>query len=355
MGSFSFPNLSVELNPIETSELIQLKDLGKGNSPFQIFLIFNTQQVLSRSGKITKGSKEEQIHNLFPNINLEQFYYELTSDGDQTQGAICRRQLIDETLQSFYENHLIITGWSLKRLNLINLPNSFQSVVNNTEMNSDNELLIHGITIQKKYIPAFSGAFVLASKFRKSTTNFYLEEKKQKGKFLQHRLFKYGLPTATTILLLALLVNFLAFNSNYAEVTHIKGQSQINDLQKETVLKLQKRVNEKQKMLEEAINSSTSQSSFYVDQIATSLPKSMLLNELNYQPLINAINDDKAISYSENIILIKGTTQNSAAISNWISTLEKRAFIKDVEIASLQQDEENESQFEIRVSLESGR
>lgn len=128
------------------------------------------------------------------------------------------------------------------------------------------------------------------------------------------------------ILLGILLINFFLFNHYYSAVNELQQTSQIN-------------------------KSSSSKSSFYVNAIIESLPTTILLSELNYQPLLKRIKAEKAIENEVNTILISGASTRSVSFSKWITSLEFFDWTRSVEILSYKDISKSTSDFSIKLKI----
>ena len=107
----------------------------------------------------------------------------------------------------------------------------------------------------------------------------------------------------------------------------------------------------KQKMVDDLLKTNESKSSFYVNEIIHSLPTTVLLKELDYQPLQKRIKADKKIELDENTIVISGSSNSSEIFSNWISQLGKMEWVFKVDIINYGLDSKTVSDFTIKIKL----
>jgi hypothetical protein len=123
------------------------------------------------------------------------------------------------------------------------------------------------------------------------------------------------------------------------------------ELSKNKVVTMNEKVVKTQKMVEDVLKGSASKSSFYVDTIINDLPSSILLAELNYQPLRKKIKEDKAIQNIINTIIISGDVNNSMSFSQWITKLENMPWVTTVEILNFDDISKTTSSFSINISI----
>ena len=131
----------------------------------------------------------------------------------------------------------------------------------------------------------------------------------------------------------------------------LNGTSQINQTSKNEILKLSEDVNKAQKTTEDILKSSTSKSTFYINAIVNSLPESILLSEINYQPLEKRIKDDKPIELNLNTIIVSGESNNSTQYSQWITLLENMNWIDKVTVESYNDSKTSASNFSIKINI----
>ena len=171
--------------------------------------------------------------------------------------------------------------------------------------------------------------------------------------YKQSRFFNEFLKYSLIFFLSLLLVNFLLFNHYHSKVNELREVTQINADSKELILELREDVSKKENMVDNMLKSSSSKSSFYVNAIMQSLPNSILLSEVNYQPLIKRIKADKPIEINKRVLLISGSSNHSESFSNWIAQLETLDWIKKINI-NYGEGDTLVSNFRLNITLEDG-
>ncbi len=317
-----------------------------------LFLILNTDQVVSKEKIWDSGKGGAKINELFPAINTDDFYWELLNTETGICAAICRKEIIQGMMATLKQHKVFVPAWGLGGLSIEYLPEELQLSYKN---NGFEEGLLHfgDIGMERKYLPAFSAAYSLAGNSRPSITNYDGDQAENRAAYRGHRFFKLGLGTAVALVLVSLLVNFLFFNYYFNEVSTLQGQTQVNGNQKKTLVKLSQEVGRKEKMVNDVIRSSSSRASFYMDWIASGVPKNILLQSLTYQPVTKRIKTDSPILFKEDRITVLGDYNDNLALSTWIAELENLGFVEQVTIANLEKDKGDTSKFELDVSLKS--
>lgn len=328
-------------------------------------LVVNNNQVLQKTVISNSNLADSALLNeAFPNIDLNVFYYEITRGLDKAFIYICRKEYVETLIEDYKTKHIFITQWSLGNSSLDSvIPllngqgeiNSKSSVVeyadgyiNSIKSIQSNEKVhlsyqIESLEVDGNQINALGT--VLRSlggvDEQRSSSNYISTEEVRQSSFKQHRFYEIGLPAAIGILLLIFLVNFLFYNHYYQEVSMLDEIGDANVLQKQLLAKKDSIVVQKQKLFEDVIESSSSSSSFYIDQVIREMPETILLEQLQYHPILKKIRKGKPIVLEDNIISIRGVTRVNNDISSWISTIENMDFTNKISIKNLEKKGSN--------------
>jgi Tfp pilus assembly protein PilN len=114
---------------------------------------------------------------------------------------------------------------------------------------------------------------------------------------------------------------------------------------------LNEEVSKTQKIVEDMLKSGSSKSSYYVDAIVRELPESILLIDLDYQPLAKRIRPERPIEIEENTVMISGESTNSDGFSKWLALMEANAWVKQVDILDYRDVSANLSNFNIKITM----
>jgi hypothetical protein len=210
---------------------------------------------------------------------------------------------------------------------------------------------INGLTVSNQYLLSFAGALNTVLKNSVLANNFSSERGRLLDSYKQTRFFNQFLKIGGLLILGLLLINFLFFNHYFDKVNELKQVSEINQTTKTQIVNLNDVVSKKQKMVDDLLKSNGSKSSMYSDIIIHSLPKTILLSEFNYQPVLKRIKENKAIELEQNSISISGSSIDSGEFSNWIAFLEQENWINKVEIMDYGTTTTSASDFEIKITL----
>ncbi|WP_179317212.1 hypothetical protein [Winogradskyella undariae] len=357
--------LNIELAAkVETIEQAS-KKLSKNQ---HVVLIINTDKVLSKTIESEQNDALKIVYKAFPNINLDDFYFEVLTENNTHFISLCRIDYIEPILKKYTEQNIHIIDISFGNT----IISSVKSFIDSSTIHTSNAITIikdsyivqikkhevehniyniNGLTLPNDQILSFSAALQSVLNNSVTKTNF-AEKKTSLTKNFKHvHFFSQFLKFGGLFVLVLLLANFFFFNHYFNKVNDLKQVSKINQSTKAQILKLDEIVSKKQKKVDDLLKSNGSKSSFYSDRIMQSLPQSILLSEFNYQPLLKRIKADKTIELEQNSISVSGVSSDSDAFSNWIALLEQDYWIDKVEIIDYGTTSSYLSDFSIKIVL----
>lgn len=354
---------SFEAPAIET-----LKDHIPKGKP--IVLVINTDSVLTKTVKAKTKEALKLVHMAFPNIKVEDFYYETISQGENHFVSICRKTYVDELLNSYTSKQIAVIDFSLGSLicssiigfvenddihtskSLISIGDSQITEIASKPLLHDATYNINGLEVQNNQVLSFAAALNLVIKDQQIQSSFANTKTQLNDTFKQKQFASQFIKIGLSCLFVTLLINFLFFNHYYNEVNTLRETAQILESSKVKMKSLNEKVQKTEKMVDDVLKSSVSKSSFYVDDIINNLPKSILLKALNYQPLLKKIKEDKAIENHKNRILISGQSNESIEFSQWISQLETLSWVVSVDILSFEDITKSSSNFTVKLNMQ---
>lgn len=332
-----------------------------------LFLIINNQDVLTKQ---IEGIHETHIavSKAFPNLKLDDFYYEVLSSNEDTFVAICRKDRVDTLIKQYNRHNFNIINFSLGSL----IVSQLKSIINDSIVNTSNSIVtfndkeisdintssktelvtynINGLKITNHTLLPLAGIISYYSKHVLTTSNFESNSLKLMADFNHKRFFSISLKTGLSSVFILLLISFLFF-SNYTNKTNMLSiELETNKALKNELLKLNEQVSKKENLVT-SFSLSSSKASWYLDQIGNSIPNSVLLTSLNFQPLTKNIKEDIKISTQENNILIQGTSTKSDDFSKWVQQLEQKNWVYKVLIQDYGTGKKNTTAFELLIEF----
>ncbi|HET8885640.1 MAG TPA: hypothetical protein VFM70_04715 [Salinimicrobium sp.] len=340
-------------------------EIGK-NKP--VFVVINTDNVLLKKIENQQLEPVKLVNLAFPNIRTEEFYYEILSNGKNHFISICRKDYVNNLITEYISNKIAVTGFSLGASIVSSISEFFKAPVvftsslelefDNGELNKINKIAepplehyeINGLKMESKDTLSFAGAINMVLKNHTAISNFDGKSNTLKDQFKQLRFFDVFLKFGIAFLLVLLLINFFFFNHYYNSVQSLQQVSQVNLQSKNKIIELREKVDTKQEIVENMMANITSRSSFYVNEIIQSLPSSILLNSLNFQPLLKNIKKGQLIEIDTDVIEISGDSRESDVFSEWIYELESLTWVKKVEVMEYS-DAADLSSFKVQITF----
>lgn len=338
------------------------------NKKLPVCLIVNTNQVLHKETLETNLSDEKLLHRTFPNLSLEEFFYEIWQMQHKTIVAVARKKYVNDIVDKYTDKGISISSINLGICSISEISEFItndtiytniqkitfsdkQILFSNEKITQNSHHKINGLTVQNNHVLAFSGILQFLFKSNNTRGNLVSYGKTLKDKFLQQSFFKKGIQTSLGILLVLLFVNFLLFNLYYSKTLEINELSELNMTSLERVNTIKKRIVEKEKLANSLFNKDGYRYSTKINTITKSIPNSILLIQLTLNPLDKNIKEGEKITVKQNTITISGTAKDNNEFSKWIETLEKRKFIDNVVINQFGKNDLLETTFTLKLIL----
>jgi hypothetical protein len=354
----------------EVSSVQKLAKLLPKNQ--HIALVVNNEQVLTKAVETSQGDGLKLIHKAFPNIIVSDFYFEIVQQGSTSFISICRKSYIDHLIEEYYNQKLWVISFTLgntmlsSTMSYMDVPKIYTS---NAMILHDNEVItsmnpvestephsynINGLNTTNLFVVSLSAALNGILNTYCSSHNFKEKNTNLIDNYKQHRFFNLFLRAGLVFVLGLLVINFLFFNFYFARVQVLEEASQFNQSAKSKMVRLNASVSKSQKMAEDMLRGNHSKTTFYMNALVHSLPRSILLSKMDYQPLKKHIKPDKPIELHQNTIIMSGKSNNSSEYSEWITDLERMDWIKSVEVLEYG-DTKSASLFDIKIYIEHDR
>ena len=333
-----------------------------------LFVTFNTPKVLKKqiTTKINDSS-EVLVVNAFPNLELDNFYYQLLKSKDRSVVSISKKDHINGYLEQFDKAGLqpfqialgISTLQALEGFSQgahmgsnfkVQLSQTvFEAYENVSELEAAS-IRLNGITFQNSYLLGFTQILgFLQQKGQPSNLtvlnqNLYQDFKNQKW-------FNFGIRFGLGLFLVLLLTNFLVFNHYHENNLALEAGIATTQNQDGSLKALQQRITNKEDRLASILNSKSSQTSYYLDELGKSMPSSIYLNDIQYQPLATPVRDGKSIDLVLDNLLVSGVTNEKIQFTVWSDNLEMQKWVEHVEIMDYEYLSKSSANFTLKVIL----
>ena len=339
------------------------KEITKNNL---LFLTVNTSKVLYKHVDSDVSSNPEQmVIQAFPNLELENFYYQSQEASSANIVSICKKDYLKQLLGSLSNLGIFPTQIQLGIAPVFHIIDYLDKPIttgSNFKLTKDGKVeTTHGILTEKMEISGLSIAPTSLVSFAHivghlSKTgikgNLVDSNAILKNEFKNHRVFNLGLRMALGMFLGILLVNFLFFSNYQKKIQSLEMNYALEHEQVNSLDALEKRVALKEKRLEAITGAANSKSSFFLDRIAIQLPNSVQLDQMVYQPVLKPVRELKTIELDKNKFLISGIVQNKIEFTQWAESLEQQDWVEHIEIIIYEYVSKSKDKFTINVYLD---
>ena len=317
------------------------------------------------------ADQELMINGAFPNIDWEQFYFQIGRFGDKAILTLARKSHVEEVIKSFEANHLKIKSLTLGISTIYEIvpfienqsfiTSKFKIQPGTSEIIEfpDTEKSLDGSTISVAdfelnsfFLPGLSSFLGLIQGRLNLRASLKGRNKELKSNFNKDLLFKGLLFSSVTFLLLILLINSFLYTDYYEDLNFYKSLNSKVEIEKERWGQLEEEYEEKKALVENFYATSHSNSTYFLNQIVVSVPSKITLSKLKYQPFQKAIEQGEPIEIRKNIIMLSGGTSEEYSFSEWIQDMERKEWVKKIEINDYQMKAGDEQiEFEIEITL----
>lgn len=361
-------------NQVEVEDNFQYDNLDEISKQIPkikaVFLVINNEFIITKKIESVDTETLKLVHQAFPNIKIDDFYYEVLKQNNIHFVSICRKMYLDKLLDDYRSYNISVVDFSLGNLMLSSIANLISEKViyttNATVTKDDNQ--IHSIQVAENLTESsynfndtnltnnellnFSSALSLITNTKQTVSAFNNKEHVLLSRFKEKRFFNQFTKIGLSFLFMTLLINFFLFSNYYDKANRLRETSQVLETSKSNIKSLSNKVKKSQKLVEVVLKTNSSRSSFYADALIKNIPESIVLTQLNYQPLLKKIKADKPIDNDSNIIFVSGTSLERILVSEWISTLETMNWIQYIEISSFNDTQKSTSSFSFKIHIQ---
>ena len=332
------------------------------------WLAINNDKVITKRVAPKLEHAKQAIQRVFPSVRIDDFYYEILEGEDHQLVCLIRKEHADALIAQYEDEGIRMIGFSLGGLALHTIAANLNSVVIQSASNSytieNGELatiqqlggkvsthqLSSDLKVDGDLLLPFASTIHY---FRRASTQHNLDSKVEYlgRSYIEKRFFEQFSRVGILLLLAIFLLNFLFFSSYNKQVQTLAQTAQVNTDNKARLLELNTEVERKQKMATDLQSASASKSSYYLNQVARIVPRSLSLSLLEYQPISKRVKSEEPIALEENILLIQGSHTDVAEYHEWFSKLEELPMTQHVEIRAYGQGKGKSVDFELKLSL----
>lgn len=360
-------NDSIKINWVKEVTLTDdIKPLIKKDFPVSI--------VASGKGILFKSItdiKNPTIQQFFPGINISDFYSTIVPYRNTSLGYLIRKRSLDEVIEKLFSLGLNIISVSFGTGVVVHAFNAIEESVSISKFTIHNTEFVFG-TLENTLIDSESvaeinigdeklpTAFILSYSAALSYYLGYEDSSVANTKITENsRQFKTNtLITRYSLIFLSVVLGLILLSTG----ANYYYSQQLNDLSRtvpaysnnEMRDSLIGQINSKKKFLVEGDWLTSSQSSYYADRIAASIPQGIKLVALNVFPKANILaeSDEDVLNFNNDELVIKGISRDELVLKNWIENIRSNTWIKSISVNNYQWNSKtNEGEFEVKVGM----
>lgn len=325
-----------------------------------VSLIFSGKGVLHKKVNVS-GHFANLLKTFFPNAAAEDFSAEINSNWI----SLIRKTQLKTVLESFQKEDFKIININIGSLasavfvpllesGIAKIPFGKTSVkfipdgIQISKLIEDEEKnysdLIKNLEIE--YYPAYASGISTLLAIENQIENVS-ELSEFKREFEEELLFKklgwFGLISFLVIL----LINFFLFSNFSNRQQELSYELAVQGRKIQLLDSLSREVENYNSLETQSNLFRLSQTSFYADEIAQTIPNEILLSILNIFP-VHQDKKDKKLKFDFEILL-KGTSSKSSVLNAWINKLKEQDWIKEVQVLPYSESTPGRGEFELRI------
>ncbi|WP_347922497.1 hypothetical protein [Pontimicrobium sp. SW4] len=334
-----------------------------------VSLIINNDQVLTKSIANNDLDDIKLIYSAFPNIKIDDIYYEILRQQSVSYISICRKSYVEGLVQEYailsiniiniFLGNSIISSIlkhieSDKILTSNAIISTRNSKIENVQKITEEKTItynVNGIKSSSRELLSLAGALQTIVNQKITSSNLNILKEFQINRFKEIRFFKLFSSSAIAFFLVVLLINFLFYNNYYTKVNSLSLISNSNQTLQQKIITLTNEVDEIQKITEDLLAISNSKSSYFINDIIKSIPETILFSNLDYHPLSKKIQKNKLIEVDSESIFLTGESIHSDNFTKWINDLERKKWINTITVSDYNDITNSKANFKVIIKM----
>lgn len=334
-----------------------------------VTIVLNNNQVITKCIKHDTSDEIKNVYKAFPNLNIDDFYYQLIPFKELCYVSICRKEYVQGIIKMYTDQGLFVLNILLGNASVL----SFSDTITNKELYTTNGIInlesgeinpveklkqeerftqnFNGLTVSNQYLLSVIAGLSSLIKPLDVTTNIDKQRQLLVKTYKSFRFVKQGSLIGLVFLFICLFINVLLFNSYSQKVGILKETTKLNLQSKETVVNLKQEVTKMEKTVIDILNNSSSKSSYFLNEIVSSKPNTVSFSDFNYQPISSRIKKDKPIRSNRDLIELSGRSTDKQEFSIWLLQLESMSWISQITIIELTDISSQKSDFKLKIVL----
>ena len=337
-----------------------------------LHLVLNGRGILHKYFEHYDQNDSQILQTVLPNADSKDFCLQKVKIASGAIASLIRKSQLEEILQQFEEK-----GYSVCRVSLgsfaiqtlatalapsekifteqqtlsFNAQHQLEKWTGNSEENNP-EIELGDEKINSFLLPAYAAAF---TELMDMPFGIQLDRiTKSRNEYQQKRIFQFSKQVIAAAFLTTLLVNTFFYYHYKNKNQAIKSQMVNVDYQLANLDSLKVKLNRQKDLLKHTSVHQNTSTSFYADQIASSLPDGIQLELLDIFPAkgkkVNR-RKNELTKYDKTKINIKGACNSSLTYNKWLKELQAMSWVETAQHINYQDLSNKLSTFELKLTL----
>ena len=333
-------------------------------SDFPLSVIVNGRGVISKSHEDFAASNAQQ---LFPGVNLQDFYFDTCAFQEENVGYLIRKKTIDDILIFLTQAKLPVIGLSFGLSLVTKVTALLASEIKQAKVQIHGRVIETGVgdkftdtVVQNKVIigedeipftgfPSYCAAISYFLEVSADIDNADLK-KKRHDFIADKKLSRYALAYLGIILLLLFLgtaVN-LYYSSSYQELSS-STRAQTKSADRDSLIA---QITRRKEFLVQDGWTGSSRASFYADRLASGVSQGIKLTSIQIAPEKRVKDDVDKVTFEDKLIRVTGISSNELSLKNWLEELKRADWLQHADVEKYEWDgKKQEGGFEVSIIL----
>lgn len=345
------PDSSTNWKEVETLEEL-VKTFGK-HYPYLIHI--NGFGVLTRIVENAPGYRE----SLLVSGSESEFYFSDYAFNGKIAVSFIRRSVIADIIAELGKQKVHLHGIFVGPIPILASKSNFDLKQNEYEISiSNNELIrlerntaesaVGFLEYSRKHLQDLSYDTSIENYHQGIDEETIQDAKKNYREYLRFVYLGLGI---TGFFLITLISNYFYVNHLNQRTADLESEISSYGPNFSMIDQLRQEKNRKLLLIENSGIQSKHYISFYLDEIAKSVPSSITLSLLEPFPLKEPLKPKKKLEMEMSIISIKGQCNNSKVLDDWMEVLEENDWVTGVELMNYIRQSDALAEFELKLNI----
>ncbi len=181
--------------------------------------------------------------------------------------------------------------------------------------------------------------------------SFLESEWNDRSEIKEKRTFeRFGL-VMMSVLLLIVFGNYFYQNYLQQKISELESQLLIQNDNLALLDRLNQEKERKKTLIGNAGIFTPRFNAYYLDQIGLTVPKNVVLTQLELYPLDGKLKQKQKINVFRDLINVEGTTPSNSELDKWISALDRKDWVKTVEVMNYIKNDSLPAEFNLQITI----